>query len=148
MTNIIILFCCILSGFLVGRHLSKRIKDKENFFYDLTRYLSLLKVNVKGRCVELHHFNKEFATSCAEPFANLLLSNKVPTFLDANQKQLVTSIFANLSATTSTQLLSNIDYFEQLIANQVDGLSNTFHNGKMYSKLGVLLGVMVGILLM
>ena len=96
----------------------------------------------------MQHFNKDFSTSCAEPFANLLLSNKMPTFLDANQKQLVTSVFANLSATTSTQLLSNIDYFEQLIANHVDGLSNTFRNGKMYSKLGVLLGVMVGILLM
>ena len=148
MTNIIILFCCILVGFLVGRYLSKRVKNREIFFADLKRYLSLLNVNVRGRCVDLTTFNREFALNCSELFANFLTDGKPPNFLDVNQKQLVAKAFLSLSATTSAELLSNLEYFEQLVSSQLSSMSNASHNANMYSKLGVLLGVMVGILLM
>lgn len=148
MTNIIILICTTLGGFLVGKHFEKREKLRGDFLGDLCRYIKLLKNNVKGRRVELSAFNQQFAQSCSSIFAKFLLDNGSISFFSKNQRQMVQSLFATLSVTTSAQMISNLDYYEQLINAENEVVSNLVRNRFVSVKLGVLLGVMVGILLM
>ena len=148
MTNIIILFCSILAGFLVGKHFEKRQKQREQFLGDLSRYVKLLKNNVIGRRVVWDKFNQQFECSCSCVFAKFLHDNNSITFLTKTQRQMVQSLFSSLSVTTSVQMISNLDYYEQLISAEWEAVSNLTRNRDVAVKLGVLLGVMAGILLM
>ncbi len=148
MTNIIILFCTILAGFLIGKHFEKREAKKGLFFCDLKKYVALLKTNVSGRRLELSVFNDEFAKSSSLVFAVYLTDKQLPSCLNKNQKQLVQSFFDSLSAVTSSQLIANLDYYEQLISAEFSSISAKVNNRQICVKLGVLIGVMVGILLM
>lgn len=148
MTNIIILFCTILAGFLVGKHFELREAQKYLFFCDLKKYVALLKTNVNGRRLELSVFNSEFAKSSSTVFVGYLADKQLPSFLNKSQKQLVQSFFDGLSAVTSLQLLANLDYFEQLISAEFSAISAKVGNRQICIKLGILAGVMVGILLM
>lgn len=148
MINIITLFCTILAGFLVGKHFEKREAQKGLFFCDFKKYVTLLKTNVSGRRLELSTFNDEFSKSSSTVFAVYLTDKQLPSCLNKNQKQLVQSFFNSLSAVTSSQLLANLDYYEQLISTEFSNVSTKVNNRQICVKLGVLVGVMVGILLM
>ena len=148
MTNIIILFCSILGGFLVGQHFEKREKCRGQFFADLTKYLVLLKTNVSVTRIELAEFDKEFSQSSSVVFANYLLKREDISFLTKQQKALMASLFDSLSATTSAQLINNLDYYYQLVNAEYSLISNSSRNSFVCVKLGILVGVMVGILLM
>lgn len=148
MTNIIILICTILAGFLVGRHFANIQMQRGQFFGDLTKYIILLKANISSRRDELDTFNKDFSQSSSEVFRNYLLGGSNPSFLTKKQRALVDAFFASLSNTTSVQLLNNLDYYQKLIELENSTVEKDARNGVVSVKLGVLLGVMVGILLM
>ncbi len=148
MTNIILLICTISAGFLVGKHFELKQKRKGDFFCDLKKYVVLLKTNVKSRRVELATFNAEFIQNSSRVFS-CFLQNKVDVdCLSKSQRRLVFSLFDELSANTSSQLLDNLDYYERLVEEERNALSNAVRDRSVCVKLGVLLGVMIGILLM
>lgn len=148
MTNIIILFASISCGFCIGRHLEKREKAKGLFFEHLIKYVSLLKTNIKSRRVELSKFNCEFSLSCSEHFGDYILLAKIPTFIGKNQQQLLLDFSQSLVANNSQELINNLDYYEQLVIAENNSISNSYRNRSVFSKLGVLVGVIVGILFM
>lgn len=148
MTNIIILFCTILAGFLIGKHFEMREAQKGLFFCDLKKYVALLKTNVNGKRLELSVFNDEFVKSSSRLFAVYLTDKQLPSCLNKNQKQLVQSFFDSLSAVTSSQLIANLDYYEQLISAEFSAVSEKVNSRQICVKLGVLVGVIIGILLM
>ena len=57
MIDIIIIICCILGGFALGKFLERRTIEKGKFYQDLTTYVMLLKYNVTCRQLELSGFN-------------------------------------------------------------------------------------------
>lgn len=149
MTNIIILITCSLCGYACGKYLEKRVRNKGAFLTDLCRYASFLKVNVEGRCIELSKFNSEFASSCSEVFRDYLISGKLKCALTSTQKESVSNFFSNLDCASSQELTKHLDHYVAVF----DDMSKQFtqkelSSSSMYSKLGVLLGVMLGIVLM
>lgn len=141
------LFCAILAGFLVGKHLEQRQTKRWQFFVDLKKYLVLLKSNIKSKRVELQTFNTQFAQSCSGVFCKFLQDQNQLSFLTKKQGQLVLSLFNSLHATTSAELLNNIDFYEQQINLDFDAISNNYRSRDVFVKLAVLGGVVVGILL-
>lgn len=148
MTNIIILFCSILCGFLIGKHFQKRQMCRNQFFADLTKYILLLKANVATSRIEVPTFNKEFSKSSSAVFANFLSNNNDLSYLSKQQKALVVSFVESLKTTTSAQLINNLDYYYQLVNAEYSLITNSARNSFACVKLGILMGVMVGILLM
>ncbi len=148
MTNIIILFLAILVGFLVGRHLERRQTNRWQFFCDLQKYITLLKSNVKTKRIELQSFNVNFATNCSGVFARFLFERGQLPFLTKHQVQLVMSLFNSLSATTSCELLNNLDFYEQQVNMEFNSISNDYRSRHAFVKLAILAGVVVGILLL
>ena len=148
MTSIIILFCSILCGFLIGKHFHKRQMFRNQFFADLTKYILLLKANVATSRIEVPTFNKEFSKSSSAVFANFLSNNNDLSYLSKQQKALVVSFVESLKTTTSAQLINNLDYYYQLINAEYSLITNSARNSFACVKLGILMGVMVGILLM
>ena len=148
MTSIIILFCSILCGFLIGKHFQKRQMFRNQFFADLTKYILLLKANVATSRIEVPTFNKEFSKSSSAVFANFLSNNNDLSYLSKQQKALVVSFVESLKTTTSAQLINNLDYYYQLVNAEYSLITNSARNSFACVKLGLLMGVMVGILLM
>ena len=149
MLDIIILIACTLCGFALGKYLERRIKRKGEFYSDLNRYTALLKVNIEGRQVELSTFNSEFASNCSLTFREYLQNRKLKCSLSSVQKNDVKNFFDNLDCASSQELTKHIDYYSTLFAAEGKQVSEKeVAKSSIYVKLGILLGVMVGIVLM
>jgi hypothetical protein len=121
---------------------------RNQFFADLTKYILLLKANVATSRIEVPTFNKEFSKSSSAVFANFLSNNNDLSYLSKQQKALVVSFVESLKTTTSAQLMNNLDYYYQLVNAEYSLITNSARNSFACVKLGILMGVMVGILLM
>ena len=149
MIDIIILIACTLCGFACGKYLEKRIKRKGEFYSDLTRYVMLLKINVEGRKLELARFNEEFVEQCGTIFAEYLRDGKIRCGLSAMEKNNVEKFFDNLSCASSEELGKHIEYYTALLNSDAKRVTEgEVAKASVYVKLGVLLGMMVGIVLM
>lgn len=148
MLDIIILIACSLCGFACGKYLEKRVKRKGEFYSDLQRYVTLLKVNIEGKQVELDSFNEEFCRSSSEAFSQYVLDGKVKCALTSLQKSNVVAFFDNIGCVTSQELIRHIEYYKTVFEQDAKKISDEVTKASIYTKLGILLGVMVGIVLM
>lgn len=148
MIDIIIIICCVFSGFALGKFIENKICEKGKFYKDITRYVASLKDNVSGRQLELYKFNDEFAKSCCRPFAEYLYTGKLKLALKKTQKENITAFFDNLDCASSQALIQHLDYQGKiLIDDGKEVLDKEVMKASIYSKLGMLLGAMLGILL-
>ena len=148
MLDTIILIACALCGFVCGKFLEKRVKRKGELYSDLCRYVTLLKVNVEGRQVELSTFDTEFATNCSPTFREYLQNRKFKCSLTNAQKNEVTSFFDNMDCVSSQELRKHIEYYATLFESSRQEVEKDVARSSIYVKLGILLGVMIGIVLM
>lgn len=148
MIDIIILIACILCGFACGKCFEKRAKCKGEFYNDLIRYLSLLKINVEGRKLELTRFNEEFSSQCSQVFGDFLREGKFKFSLSALQKGNVAKFFDNLSCASSSELNKHIDYYNGVLTADAKQAESEVAKASVYVKIGLLLGLMAGIVLM
>ena len=148
MLNIIILIACVLCGFACGKYLEKRAKRKGEFYTDLQRYISMLKVNVEGKQVELDTFNEDFCQNCSEVFRQFICERKYKCAFSSLQKSNITGFFDNIGCVSSQELLKHIDYYRVVFESDAKSINDEVAKASIYSKLGILLGVMVGIVLM
>ena len=147
MIDIIIIIACTACGYLCGKFLERRIKRKGEFYRDLNRYVALLKVNVEGRQVELADFDDEFCQECSELFSHYLIERKLKCALSSLQKSNITAFFSNIGCVSSQDLIRHIDYYKVVFESDGKAISDEVSKSSIYSKLGILLGVMVGIVL-
>ena len=148
MLDIIILIVCALCGFVCGKYLEKRARRKGEFYSDLQRYVALLKVNVEGKQVELDSFNEEFCSNCSEPFFQYVQEGKFKCAFSTQQKSNVESFFDNIGCVSSQELIRHIDYYKTVFDADAKNITEEVSKASIYTKLGILLGVMVGIVLM
>ena len=149
MIDIIILLACTLCGFACGKYVEKRIKRKGEFYADLTRYVLLLKTNVDGRKLEISEFNKEYLSQSGQIFGNFLVNRRIACSLNSTQKNNVTKFFDNLSCASSDELRKHIDYYSDIFNSEAKQVVDSeVANASVYAKLGILLGMIVGIVLM
>ena len=146
MSDILLLICCILSGFCVGLFLQRRKTEQVLFLRDLTNYLSLLRANVSSKRIPLPGFNEQFSAQCSKGFAEYLSGSKTLPF-PKNDATQINAFFDGLSCTNSDELLKHIDYYEKIFARLSSVYFDQADKQKgRYVKLGVLLGAMVGVL--
>ena len=148
MLDIIILIACALCGFACGKFLEKRTRRKGEFYSDLQRYITLLKVNVEGKQVELDDFNKEFCKNCSDSFCQYVQEGKIKCAFSNSQKSNVTAFFDNIGCVSSQELIRHIDYYKAVFEADTKKITEEVSKASIYAKLGILLGVMVGIVLM
>ena len=148
MTNIILLLACSLCGFAIGKYIEKRTKRKGEFYSDLSRYVALMKINIKGRKVELPRFNAEFCVGCSRVFADFITDNELKCTLKQSQKNNIIQFFENLSCATSEALEKHIEYYAEIFSADSKEITKEVASASIYSKLGLLLGMIVGILLL
>lgn len=148
MTGIIIVICCTLAGFAIGKYFQNRITDKGNFYRDLSSYVAILKDNVCGRQLEMSAFNAQFAQNCGKHFGEYLLNGKLNVRLSKLQKGNLIAFFGNLDCVSSQALMEQLDYHGKIIVDDAQAvLKNETAKAQIYSKIGMLLGAMLGILL-
>lgn len=148
MINIIVVVCCIMAGFAVGKYIEHRICEKGKFYQDLTMYIALLKDNVSGRQVEMSAFNSEFAQKSSKAFSDYLLHKELKLRLNKAQKDNLSAFFDNLDCVSSQALLEHIGYHGKILADDSQKvIQNEVAKSSVYGKLGMLLGAMLGILI-
>lgn len=149
MTNIILLIVCSLCGYACGKYLENRVKRTGKFLADLNRYVSLLRVNVEGKQIELSAFNAEFTGNCSEMFREYLINGKLKCDLPKMQREYVETFFSNLSQSSSQELTRHLEYYGAIFQSMdKQFMQKEIANASMYVKLGILFGVMIGIVLM
>lgn len=148
MIDIIIVICCSLLGFVIGKYIERRIRTRGEFYCDLQKYLSMLKTNIEGRQLELEHFNDDFCCRCSEVFREYLKNDKIKCRLTSIQRSDVANFFQNLGCVNTMELNKHIDYYSVLFASEGKLINEgEVTKATLYPKLGILLGVMIGILL-
>lgn len=148
MLDIIIIICCTLGGFAIGKYVENRINAKGKFFQDATRYAEALKENVNGRQLELTKFNAEFCKNSGKAFSEYISGGKLRVRLSKSQKESVAALFGSLDCASSRELIQHLDYYGRLIADESKNIQDKeVAKSSIYSKLGMLLGAMLGILL-
>lgn len=147
MLDIVILIACSLCGFAIGKYLERRARMLTSFYSDLTKYAELLALNVESKQTALPLFNERFAESCGESFGEYLLQNKLRVKLVPSQKKSLEEFFFNLGALGSRELANHIAYYKAIFSAQAKECSDKSAKAAIYPKLGILLGVSVGILL-
>lgn len=148
MLDIIIIICCVLGGFALGKCFEKGINEKGRFYQDATRYAASLKENVVGRQLEIARFNNDFGKTCGKAFAEYLADGKVKVRLTKLQKDNLSAFFDNLDCASSQELVQHLDYHGKLLTDETKNvLDKEVAKAAIYSKLGMLLGAMLGILL-
>lgn len=147
MLDIILIICCTLAGFALGKFLERRIGEKGKFYQDLTMYVALLKDNVLGRQLELEKFNAEFIQNCGSTFKSYIQNGSVKNRFSKAQKANLDKFFGNLDCVSSQALVEHIDYYGKILSEDAQAvLKNEVAKSSIYSKLGMLLGAMLGIL--
>lgn len=148
MKDIILIIACALCGFFLGKFLERQSVRKNDFYRDLTKYLYMLKLNVNSRQIELEKFNVEFCNAASLTFAEFLQKARYPRFLKSNEKNDVKTFIDGLSCTSSAELLKHIEYYVSIFESKSKQLlENESKRSCLFVKLGILLGVMIGILL-
>lgn len=148
MIDIIIIICCILVGFALGKFLERKVLEKGKFYQDLCAYVSLLKDNITGRQLQLSAFNESFAlNNSSKAFADYLLKREVKVHMTKLQRESLTAFF-NMDCVSSQAFVEHINYYEKILTEDAQKvLQGEVAKASIYYKLGMLLGAMVGILL-
>lgn len=147
MLDIVVIIVCSLCGFAIGKYVERRVKAKSDFLSDLVRYTELFRLNIDGRQVELDKFNKEFAENCSVAFREYLTDGKIRCGLSNAEKTSLKNFYDNIGAVGSRELKSHIDYYSAIFSSQNKSATEQASKASVYVKLGILLGVMVGIVL-
>lgn len=147
MIDIIIILACSMCGFALGKCALIRVKCKSEFYDDLERYLTLLKINIEGRQVELSVFDRDFATNCSNIFAEYLATRKLKCSVSSIQRNNLNNFFSNLDCSCSQQLTKHLECYNMIFTSDISVARDEAKKGSIYPKLGILLGVMVGIIL-
>lgn len=149
MTDIILLICCILAGFFVGRYTQSVINTKNLFYLDTLKYIENLQINIKTKQIGIPSFNQEYSKICTSEFKAFLFDNKIEVHLSRAERKNILSLTNTMLDTSSDTLYSNLSFVSKLINDDYQLFYNSnFLKSKVYDKIGLLLGAIVGILLM
>lgn len=149
MLNIIIIIICSVCGYCVGKFFENRVACKGMFYRDLLRYLDMLKLNVTTKQVELDEFNEQFCCNSSQVFSFYVNSGESSMKLSASEKTEIENFFSAIKRVNSAELLKNIEYYSKVFSGVYnDSVEPEIKKSSVYSKLGILCGVIVGILLL
>lgn len=147
MTDIIVLLACAFCGFAVGKYLERRVRCKKAFFEDANKYIELFKVNISGRQLEVNAFNEEFGKNYSGAFAEYVKGVKGKFNLTSTEKLLLDNFFQCLNAVSSQELQKQLDFNARPVKELAVKYSEQSSKASIYPKLGLLMGVMAGIVL-
>ncbi len=148
MRDIVLLICTILCGFFFGKYIQRVQVTRGQFFFDLQKYINLFQLNVAGRQLEVQTFNENFSQSCSKVFADFLQRGIIPNCLSKNQRKILGNFIVDCTALNSAELVKNLQYYQTLIKEECDLAVKNARSSFTFVKLGILLGVMIGILFM
>lgn len=146
MLDIIILICCTLIGFALGKLFEKKICAKGRFYQDLTAYIVLLRDNVVGRQLELSSFNESFVQNCGEAFGVYLLKSELQVRLDKAKRKNLEAFFNGMDCISSSALIEHINYYGKVFSEDAKSAREDAAKSSIYPKIGMLLGAILGIL--
>lgn len=147
MIDIIIVVCCILGGFAIGKFFENRASSKSKFYMDLVRYMSALNENIVGRQLEIAQFDQQFALNCSKEFGEYLINGQLKLNIAKPQRDNIETFFENLSCSGSKSLSNHIAFYSKIFVNDANEIQSELSKAAIYGKLGMLLGAMIGILL-
>ena len=153
MTDIIIIICTSLLGFLFGKAYEDRLLEKESLYVNLVDFTSKFKANVSCNRVLLDDYLKQFfenADGCFVCYSKHFLygsklNNKIVSKKEASYLE---RFFCGLKAKSTVELLDHLNYYKTYFSSTLKAVqSDNATKGKIGQKLGLLIGVIVGLVL-
>lgn len=147
MIDIVIIITTSICGFFVGKFLSKRSAQKKIFYADMLRYIDQFAFNVKNTQKELGAFDEEFSRDCSEAFCTYIKEGKCASGISKSSKTVLADFRKDLNCISSEELLKRLEYYKGIFSAEFNAVCDEYKKSSIYSKLGILLGVMAGILI-
>lgn len=125
------------------------INAKNLFYLDTLKYIENLQINIKTKQIGISLFNQEYSKICTSEFKAFLLDNKIEVRLSRAERKNILSLTNTMLDTSSDSLYSNLSFVSKQINDDYQLFYNSmFLKSKVYDKIGLLVGAIVGILLM
>lgn len=147
MIDIVIVATAAVCGYFIGKFFEKRFEQKKLFYSDIVRYVDRFSYNVKNRQKELSVFDEEFTRECSAVFGSYIKENKLPYRFSKASKTVLADFRKDLNCISSEELLKRLEYYKTQFSAENSAANDEYKKASIYSKLGILLGVMAGILL-
>ncbi len=149
MTDIVIIFCCSLLGYVVARIINNRLRNREMVYEQLSMFAHDLSINVQHEKQTLYSFVSGSNKSYKDTILQLLDNNKVAgCSMTSGALDEIHQFTAGLDATNSSALLVHLARYSEMFDKQY----LTLHNANkiqcaVNSKVGILLGAVLALLL-
>lgn len=155
MSGIIVIFVCGCAGCLIGVFFYKKYKERSAYFTDVVGLIETLVVDVRyrqdGLLMVLNNYKvglKSDFSSTIESFLNGNIGEQKISVLNKIERKRVEKFFASLGRIDSdTQLLLLQGEKEEFTKLSTLAKEKFVKYGSMFIKLGFLLGIGIGILL-
>ncbi len=149
MTDIVVIFCCAMLGFVVAKIINKQLYSKEKMYCYLMNFAVDMRINVQYAKQTLSVFLDSSSKDYKE-YIQQLLSQEMSFGCNlSNVEQAeITEFIVGLSANNSSSILHHLDryiavfesqYNKMHLANKLQFSANT--------KVGILLGAVLALLL-
>ncbi len=149
MTDIILLILATALGFMAGKYFEGRLRKRERLFFDLYRYVTLLKVNIGYRQLTLDEFIKQFSDSAVSGcFSAVMEGDFSHSGLKREEIGDVSAFLKGLGTENRESLEKHLEYYETVFHDALTAAQNDFKTkGKVCGKVGLLLGITLGLML-
>lgn len=149
MTDIVVIFCCSMLGYIVARVINKQLRSKENIYYQLMQFATDMGNNVQHAKQPIRVFlsssNKQYCNTIVHLLED---SRSIDCRMTDMEKQELQDFVVGLDATNSSSILHHLNRYSLIFGTQYDKLHES--NKQQYSvniKVGVLLGAVLALLL-
>lgn len=149
MTDIVVIFCCSLLGYIIARLINNRLRNREMVYEQLALFAHDLANNVQHEKQTLYSFVSSSNKSYRDTILQLLDNNKVDCCsMPSSALEEIRQFIAGLDATNSSALLLHLARYSEIFDNQYSALHSANKTQcSVNGKVGILLGAVLALLL-
>lgn len=149
MTDIVVMICCAMLGYVVARLINNRLIAREWVYEYLSLFVVDLSDNVKHEKQTLHSFVASSNKPYKDTVLQLLNSGSInKCSLSSSEQAELSQFVRGLDATNSSALLLHLDRFADIFDKQYIALHNSNKSQcSVNTKVGILLGAVLALLL-
>ena len=149
--NVIVVSISIFLGWFVGKYYKSQLKGQLSLYEDLTKFSAMLALNVSSGKTPLKEFCEDFCKSASPRFQSITQrifdENKALRLPIAKpESDAIEKFLVGLSAQNSMAYVAHLTFYQQYFSGKaVDVKSRLDSIGSVSEKVGLLIGLIVGV---
>ncbi|MCM1043841.1 MAG: stage III sporulation protein AB [Corallococcus sp.] len=145
MTDIVILILTGITGFLVGKHLENKLTKRERVFGELCAFCDSMANNIKSEKIALNDFIDMYQKKSSDEFSKVIKG--ASPILAKHENEKVAEFLDGIKTSNTDFCLRHIERYSEIFKSFLEKqLAEANSKRNVYIKVGVLMGIAVGLL--